>query len=455
MRPARLSAVLSVCAGILVAIYFWKFTHVSLRTSFGDDDLMNLFFAWREPFLEIIKANLFIPTNVIRPFGALFYATFYHLFGLDGLPFRVFCYAVLWCNVLLTYVFVRRLTGSREIGLIAVLLHCYQANYFPMYYGSGYCFDVFAFFFYYAAFILALYRKGYVAIAILFACAVNSKEAAASLPAILLIYELLYNPPKSIAWIWREARAVLITGCIGALFLWARFTGPNNLLSHPAYAPVFTLERYLLSTANYLNELTSHENLWSPQRAAILLGAMALIAIAARSRHLCFAWLLIVIGSTPIAFVQPRGVAAYYIPLVGYAIFFALILVRAREFLVRTRAPIPKLIAQAILFILIFTINWKYQQKNQRRFPGYWTNLEHINATIADFRSHDEWFLKGSVVLIASDPFPENEWASTFIALLSRNDHSLVVHRQGKTTPAQEYNKKIIYKNGKYEEIQP
>jgi hypothetical protein len=416
---------------------------------------MNLFFAWREPYSEIIKANFFVPTNVIRPFGALFYATFYHLFDLNGLPFRAFCYAVLWCNVLLTYVFVRRLTGSREIGLIAVLLHCYQANYFPMYYGSGYCFDVFAFFFYYAAFILALYQKGYVAIAILFACAVNSKEAAASLPAILLIYELLYNPPKSISWIWREARAVLITGCVGILFLWTRFTGPNNLLAHPAYAPVFTLERYLLSTANYLNELTSHENLWTPQRAAVLLGAMAITAIAARSRHLCFAWLLIVIGSTPIAFVQPRGVAAYYIPLVGYAIFFALILVRAREFLVRTRAPIPNLASQAILFLLIFTINWKYQQKNERRFPDYWTNLELINATIADFRSHDEWFPKGSVVLIASDPFPENEWASSFIALLSRNDHSLVVHRQGKFPPVQTYNKIITYKNRKYEEIQP
>ena len=346
----------------------------------------------------------------------MFYATFYHLFGLDGLPFRVFCYAVLWCNVLLTYVFAWRLTGSREVGLIAVLLHCYQANYFPMYYGSGYCFDVFAFFFYYAAFILVLRQRGCVAIAILFACAVNSKEAAASLPIVLLVYELLYNPPRSIAWIWREARPVLVTGCIGCLFLWARFTGPNNLLAHPAYAPVFTLERYLLSTANYLNELTSHENLWTPQRAAILLGAMALLALAARSRHLCFAWLLIVIGSTPIAFVQPRGVAAYYIPLVGYAIFFALIVVRAREFIVRSRAPIPNLTSQAILFTLIFTINWKYQQKNERRFPDYWTNLEKINATIAEFRKHDEWFPEGSVVLIASDPFPENEWASTFIS---------------------------------------
>ena len=48
----------------------------------------------------------------------------------------------MWLNVLLVYLFVRRLSGSREAAAIAALLHCYQPNYFPMYYGSGYCFDV-------------------------------------------------------------------------------------------------------------------------------------------------------------------------------------------------------------------------------------------------------------------------------------------------------------------------
>ena len=294
MRLAKLSVAVSAIAAILVVVYYWRFTHVSLRTSFGHDDLMNLFFAWRDSVPEILKANLFFRSVVIRPFGALFYATFFHFFGFDGLPFRVFCYAVLWCNVLLTYLFVRRLTLSREIGLFAVLLHCYQANYFPMYYGSGYCYDVFAFFFYYAAFILVLRARQVgrlltlresIGAAVLFACSVNSKEAAASLPLMLLIYELLYHPPESLSWIWREARAVVITGCIGLIYLWARFTGPNNLLGHPAYSPVFTLERYLDSVAHYLNELTS-QSFWTPQDAAILLSSMALIAVAARSRDL-------------------------------------------------------------------------------------------------------------------------------------------------------------------------
>ncbi len=77
-------------------------------------------------------------------------------FGFDGFPFRVVCYAVLCCNVLLTYFFAERATNSREIGALTAFLHCYQANYFPLYYGSGSCYDVFAFFFYYSAFLLYL-----------------------------------------------------------------------------------------------------------------------------------------------------------------------------------------------------------------------------------------------------------------------------------------------------------
>src|SRR4051794_39682058 len=236
--------VLRLAAGTVavtvIIIYFWRFTHVSLQTGFSHDDLMNLFFAWRESFTDIIKANLFFRTGVIRPFGALFYAGFFQMFGFDGLPFRIFCYAVLWMNVGLTYLFVSRALKSREIAVLSVLLHCYHSNYFPMYYGSGSCYDVFAFFFYYAAFTLVIAAKQTkrdlnifecVAVAILFACAVNSKESAASLPAMLLIYKLLYNPPRSWSWIWHDARAVVITGCVGLLFLWSRFTGPNTLLS--------------------------------------------------------------------------------------------------------------------------------------------------------------------------------------------------------------------------------
>ena len=137
VRTARIKTSFAVIAALAVTVYFWRFTHVSLRTGFSQDDLMNLFFAWRVPFSEILKANLFFRTEVVRPLGALFYASFLDVFGFDGFPFRVFCYAVLWCNVVLIYLVVERVTRSREIAALTTFLHCYQPNYFPLYYGSG------------------------------------------------------------------------------------------------------------------------------------------------------------------------------------------------------------------------------------------------------------------------------------------------------------------------------
>ena len=86
VHSAKIKTAFAVIAALAVTVYFWRFTHVSLRTGFSQDDLMNLFFAWRVPFSEILKANLFFRTEVVRPLGALFYASFLNVFGFDGLP---------------------------------------------------------------------------------------------------------------------------------------------------------------------------------------------------------------------------------------------------------------------------------------------------------------------------------------------------------------------------------
>ncbi len=157
---------------------------------------------------------------------------------------------------------------------------------------------------------------------------------------------------------------------------------------------------------------------------------------AARSQpRSWFAWLLIVIGSAPIAFVLPRGVAAYYIPLVGYAMFAATVLVRTREFLFRQRSEALALASQAVLFTVLFTVVWRWQIHHQRRFPDYWKELATIESTAAQFRSHREWFHPGGRVLIVNDPFPEYEWASTFIAILIAKDSSVNIHSLVKLDP--------------------
>ena len=457
-----------MAAALAILVYFLKFTHVSLVSGHGQDDLMNLYFAWREPFSDVLKANLFFRTNVIRPFGALFYALFFNWFGLDGFPYRAFLYAVLGINVALTYWFVRRVTNSVEIAVLSTLLHCYQVNFFPLYYGSGFCYDVFAFLFYYSAFAIALWSRrdgGYpgllacVSLAILAACGMNSKEAAASLPAMLVVYELIFHPPESLSWIWNEGRAAVVTGCVGTVYLWARFTGPNNLLSHPAYSPSFTIGRFLESTAAYLGELMCHTHLFSQREAAIVLASMAALALLARSRELLFAWLLVIVASAPIAFVPPRGLPAYYIALVGYAMFVGVLLARARELVMRHRSPVAVIVSQAFVFTAVFVLMWRWNVSQGREFPEHWEQLSLINRTAAEFRSHPEWFQPGSRILIVNDPFPDYQWATSFIALLVGKDKTIVVNTLVKLDPkpAREaiagYNRVIGYKDGRYIEV--
>jgi hypothetical protein len=340
-----------------------------------------------------------------------------------------------------------------------------------MYYGSGSVYDVFSFFFYYLAFGLSLRARAAgrilnatecLGLGALFVGGVNSKEAAASLPAMLLIYELLYRGlPRSISWIWKEARGVLVTGSVAMVFLWARFTGPNNLLTHPDYAPIFTLRRYLECTAHYLDELSARANLWTPETAGFLLGGMAAIAILARSRALVFAWLLVVLGAAPMAFVSPRGLSAYYIPVLGYAIFLAVALVRGRESAARVfrLGPTPVFASQAILFLFLLVGMWRWQLSTERSFPDHWADLRKIESAAVQFRSHPEWFKPRASLLILNDPFGEYEWATTFIAAVVGNDRSVTIQKRKQDQPLPspeqmaQFNAVIAYEDGRYFEV--
>ena len=86
-----------------------------------------------QPFENVLKANLFFELPWCDRSGRYCTSPALQLWGYDGFPLRVICYAVLWLNVPVAYLFVRRLTGSREIPVIAVLLHCVHSCYFPMY----------------------------------------------------------------------------------------------------------------------------------------------------------------------------------------------------------------------------------------------------------------------------------------------------------------------------------
>lgn len=231
-RPFRISSrAVSGLVTIYITTYFLAFTRFSLWSEFTGDDLMNLYFAWLQPYRAMLGDVLlfFRWTPNYRPLGALAYKVSFALFDFNLLPLRIFSLGVLAANVFLVYAVARRLTRSREIGVLAALIHAYHFGFSALYCNTGTIYDILCFFFYFSAFLYYLRARRenaylsplqLLSLSGLYILALDSKEMAVTLPVLLVFYEVLYNRPSSLKvrvlglWAVREARAAWLAGAI-------------------------------------------------------------------------------------------------------------------------------------------------------------------------------------------------------------------------------------------------
>jgi hypothetical protein len=185
---------------------------------------------------------------------------------------------------------------------------------------------------------------------------------------------------------------------------------------------------------------------------------MAAIAVLSRNRVLILSCLIATVGSAPVAFIVPRGLVAYYLPLLGYAMYFAVALVRSREWVMRSRGKVAAMASQAALFALVYVGLWRWNALTERNLTQYWQEWSHIQTAVRDFRSHPEWFPQKGSLLLLDDPFGEWEWATTFIASVVGNTRDLQIHKYRKLEPRPNreqvaaYTHVITYDGSKYVE---
>jgi len=313
---------LAAVALFLIGCYFFRLTRYSLRTGFSSDDLMNLHRAWFSPLRTLIRANLlfFLPSDFVRPMGCLWYRSIFYFTGFNGALFHAADLALLLANIFLTYAVARRLSGSRLAALAAALLLSYQRRWTPLYFDTGYIYDVLCYFFTFAALLwyIAIRQKNRApgiaesaALLGLFVCALNSKEMAIALPAVLALYELLYAPRRSV-------RLIAITTAMTVAFMVGR---AGYMVSNPAYRPEIGWMRFNQTTGHFLNEIFVLNDWFTAPITLAVCGALLMLAVAARSKPLIFAWAFTAITALPIAFVPPRNGPQYYIPLFGCALY--------------------------------------------------------------------------------------------------------------------------------------
>ena len=146
-------------------------------------------------------------------------------------------------NLWLAYLVFSRIGGSREIGAIATLLYAFHGKLDYLYYNAGSMYDVFCFLFFFLALLIYLGARvqgrflgvwetlGFLAC---FVCALNSKEMAATLPVMVLVYELIFHPPDFrslralLRWSFREGRIALLGALCVLIYLPAKL-GPAGL----------------------------------------------------------------------------------------------------------------------------------------------------------------------------------------------------------------------------------
>ncbi len=439
---------LALLAAAVIGIYFFRLARPSLHLYFTADDFQNLWRCWFWPVRDLVKANLlfFWTSDFNRPMVSDWYRVIFHFAGLNPFWFRAANLVALSGNICLTYAVARRLSSSREVGMVTALLFSYSQAMKYLYFDTGFTCDVLGYLFYFATFLfyLRIRQAGRsprvwetVVLVLLFICALNAKEIAVTLPPVILIYELIWNPPLSrrprelARYAIRDGRTSLIFGMFVLALIIGRSVGPNSLMLNEAYRPVLTWERFMLTGGTFLMYAMDEKNPWSPWAVFGLWAGMGAIAWFSRQRDLRFAWAYIMVSPLPVAFILPRGTPQYYVPWFGWMFFGAILLVRPIQYITGRLLPawpsIPRLRGALLLAVLIAV---RYPYYKRFGFEGVYSITQESSAlqqAAVELRQLRPQMKPGARVLLLKDPIPTG-WTLYIITLVSYGDRSLYIY---------------------------
>lgn len=426
---------------LFIGCYFFVFTRDARFSYFTPDDCLNLYRAWANPAASLWKAGIVffrVDWSAYRPIPSAWYRLIYDVAGFNPLPFHIANLLVIAADVWLTYCLVRRLTASRETGALAALLLSYHGRFAPLYFDTAFVFDSICFAFYFGALLFYLRIRDQerqmewrelLVLAALYVCAIDSKEMALTLPAAMMAYEWLYHrdPLRSRRqwprWLIGPGRGVLLTSALTALCVISR-QAAGGMAASSDFQPQFSWSRFMETSRSFVTEL-----LFMNQTIAsgmVLLIWLVLFGVAwwSRLKPLKFAWLFIMLSVIPVAFIPPRGTAQYYIPLFGWVLFAALVIVEGTAYIFRTR----RLVRAAIVFLAVGLVwarinagtSWAVNAGSVAQ------EGERFRYIISGIRNLVPELQQGARVLFTSDPL-DDRWQLTSLMRLDYRDADLKV----------------------------
>src|SRR5207248_2061489 len=114
----------------------------------------------------------------------------------------------------------------------------------------------------------------------LFVLAMNSKEMAATLPAAVWLYELIYWPPATrgdtVRWLFSGKLAAWITSAAVPLALAAKTAASSPMANAEYYSVSLTVRQYFMTTRSWLAQL-----FFLPQDALNTFDSVAILVLVA------------------------------------------------------------------------------------------------------------------------------------------------------------------------------
>jgi hypothetical protein len=380
-----------------------------------------------------------------RPVGGLYYRTLFALFGLHPAPFRIAFFILLVVNMILAGVWYRRLSASSLTIAASLLIFSFQPALAELYYNDGTVYDVLCVLF--VLLLLGRYSRlrqshrlvagnDLLLILALYGAALGSKEMAISLPAVLLLYEIIFHPGT------RNLRArlwpIFLLAIMTAVCMAVKILIPNQMNINPAYTPHYQPGFIGNSYLHYYRLLFLTDNL----SAGLLTSGLALALLAAallRNRVMLFGILFANLTLLTVCTILPRGGFVWYMPLLGYALYGGEVLSIASQrltALLEARAgtelwgmPVRSL-TQSIVFGTLVIVSAAIQSRHSKNLDApYLPEPRSLNVMLTAAKTAAPSLSRGSRVLIESDVYPAVWWAPLFLLRLGYQDPTIWVER--------------------------
>ena len=495
----RSNAIDVVCVIAIVA-YFLHFALPSLAGGFNEDEMTNMYVYWFSGAFKSLWANICFWTASGRPGGALYYLPLHHFFSLNPQPYRIVQVSILTVSIPIVYYLARLLASSRSVAFLAVLALCYHAQLANLVFIGSFIYDVLCGFFYFAAltYYIHIREKGlplrpmqWVGFLALYACALNFKEMAVTLPVIVLVYELLkyYHEPerqKFFRWIVHDASPALAAGAITAIYCYNKIYGPRSwvVAGLEAYTPHYSWHRFIKSNEGFISELFYY--LVPKSTGGVVLAAWGLVfayAFLRRDRMLQLMAFWVVIIPLPLAFIPTRRGACLYLLLFGWAMIFAKLVSDLITLISRSSTLLGKDVGvgaatgaatnhvrgaaigaaigaaagkrsppifRVFATILVASVLAILTQWENQRFGSVPASLLSIGQkashVIQAFHSLDLHPAPGSMILLRPESrFYQNKHYPLFVASLVWNDHSLRIYVAGANQVTEQQIAKMDY----------